>query len=72
MTAFVINFNRRTGEVEVTSFAEPGGHRAAILERLRREAERDDPDLEVVSLISDSLETVKQTHGRYFDQLVEH
>ena len=27
---------------------------------------RDDPDLEVVVLGADSLETLKRTHGRYF------
>lgn len=70
MTGFVITYHRRTGDVDVTSFPEPDGHRKAMRERLRREAEGLDPDVEIVSLISDSLETVKQTHRRYFDQLV--
>jgi hypothetical protein len=35
-------------------------------ERLRLEAVRADPDIEIAALISDSLETLEQTHSRYF------
>lgn len=70
MTGFVITYHRRTGEVEVTSFPEPHGHREAMRERLRLEAAGLEPDVEIVSLVSDSLETVQQTHKRYFDHLV--
>lgn len=69
MVGIVIAYHRRTGEVDVTEFAEPSGHREAMRERLRREAASHDPDLEIVSLVSDSLETVKQTHSRYFEHL---
>lgn len=34
--------------------------------RLERE-HRNDPDLEIVLIGSDSLETIRQTHGNYFD-----
>ncbi len=65
MTSFVIEYNRRTGESHVTTFAE-GGNREALRHRLRLEDERVDPDVEIVSLVSDSLETVRRTHSRYF------
>lgn len=70
MTAFVISYHRRSGAVDIAEFPGPEGHRAAMRERFRREAERADPDLEIVSLVSDSLETVQQTHRRYFGQVV--
>jgi hypothetical protein len=34
--------------------------------RLEREAGREDTDVEIVSITSDSLETVRRTHSRYF------
>ena len=66
MSGFVIQYNRRTGASEVTSFTEPGGHREALQLRLRLEAERQDDDIEIVSIVSDSLDTVRRTHSRYF------
>lgn len=66
MPGFVIQYNRRTRANTVTSFTAPDGHREAFKERLRLERENQDPDVEIVSLGSDSLETVKKTHSRYF------
>lgn len=66
MPAFVIEYNRRTGEHKVTPFMERDGHRSAFQERLRLERSRVDADVEIVSLIGDSLDTIKQTHSRYF------
>jgi hypothetical protein len=34
--------------------------------RLKLEAERTNSDVEIVALISDSLDTLHQTHSRYF------
>ncbi|WP_136518405.1 hypothetical protein [Cellulomonas telluris] len=65
MTAFVIAYNRRTGERKVEEYAGPGGYREAFERRLRIEGSAD-PDVEVVSLVSDSLATIKRTHSRYF------
>ncbi len=70
MTAFLITYHRRTGAVNVTEYQGSDGRRQAMRERFRLEAERVDPDIEIVSLNSDSLETVKQTHSRYFHELV--
>ena len=66
MTSFVIAYNRRTGEREVTEFSGEGSQAEAMRLRVKLEAERDDRDVEVVSLVSDSLETVQKTHSRYF------
>lgn len=66
MPGFVIQYNRRTGQSHVTSFAEKNGNRAALRHRLQLESERVDADIEIVSVVSDSLETVRRTHSRYF------
>lgn len=66
MTAYVIEYNRISGEAKVTEFSEPGGHRSALEMRLALEAVRESGDVEIVSLVSDSLETVRKTHSRYF------
>ena len=66
MAGFVIQYNRRTGKSRVTTFAENGGHRAALKHRLQLESERVDGDVEIVSVVSDSLDTVRRTHSRYF------
>lgn len=66
MSGFVIEYNRRSGDRRVTEFAGSEGHRQALLRRLELERERSNLDWEIVSLNSDSLETVKKTHSRYF------
>ncbi|BBX17709.1 hypothetical protein CRI77_10295 [Mycolicibacterium duvalii] len=63
MRGFVIQFNRRTGNRRVTEFATP---HEAMEYRLQMDAERVDEDIEIVALISESLETVRRTHSRYF------
>jgi hypothetical protein len=63
MPGYVIEFNRRTRARRVRKFAD---HREAMRERLRLEAGRTNSDIEIVSLISDSLKTLEQTHSRYF------
>lgn len=66
MPGYVIEYNRITGDRLVTAFPGADGHKAALLERLRLEKLRPSDDWEVVSLNSDSLETVQKTHSRYF------
>jgi hypothetical protein len=66
MPGYVIEYNRITGDRTVLEFPGPSGHREALLARLRIEKERPSEDWEIVSLNSDSLETVKKTHSRYF------
>ena len=70
MSGFVIEYHRKTRESRVTSFAGEQGYREAFAERLRLEAENTDPDVEIVSLVSDSLESARATHSRYFENEV--
>lgn len=74
MPGYLIVYNRRSREWSVTEFPGGQGHRAAMLERLDRERTNEDPDVEIAALSSDSLDTVKKTHSRYFEgqQLVAH
>lgn len=66
MPGMVIQYNRRTGHSDVTSFDSPDGHRRAFDERVRLEQLRHDPEVEIVSLAGSSLEMIRQTHRRYF------
>ncbi|MDQ1127547.1 hypothetical protein QE428_002580 [Microbacterium sp. SORGH_AS 505] len=68
MAGFVIEYNRRTGERRVHSFPGSEGHREALRRRLELEKVRSDFDWEIVSLNSDSIETVERTHARYFER----
>lgn len=66
MAGFVIEYNRRTRDWSVTEFLSETGHREALRLRLERERNRTDKDIEIVSLVSDSLQTIQKTHARYF------
>ena len=66
MPGFLIVYNRITGEVAVTEFLSETGHREAMQARLDLEETRTDPDVEIMSIGSDSLDTVRVTHSRYF------
>lgn len=66
MPGFVVEYNRATGDHHVTEFLGLDGHRAALKFRLERERDRPSDEWEIVSLNSDSLETVHRTHSRYF------
>jgi len=70
MSGFVIEYNRKNRESRVTSFAGEDGFREAFNERLRLEAENQNPDVEIVSLVSDSVESARVTHSRYFENVV--
>ncbi|WP_416562767.1 hypothetical protein [Nocardia testacea] len=65
---FLILYKRRSGEYQVIEYGGQEGRRAALSERLRLEASDEFPgeEFEVAALFSDSLESVKKTHSRYF------
>jgi hypothetical protein len=63
MPGYVIEYNRKTRERRITEFDTP---HEAMEYRLKLEAERGDMDVEIVALVSKSLDTLKQTHSRYF------
>lgn len=66
MPGFVIEYNRRTGDRLVTEFRGRDGHRRALIRRLELEKQRPTAEWEIVSLNSDSIDTVMKTHSRYF------
>ncbi|WP_075725520.1 hypothetical protein [Corynebacterium aquilae] len=63
MPSFLITYNRRSGVVSVREFADPI---EAAVERVNRALESTDTDTEIVTVSSASLESVKQSHSRYF------
>lgn len=63
MPGYVIEYNRRTRTRRITEF--PSLHRA-VEHRLALEAGRADLDIEIAAVSSKSLETLRQTHSRYF------
>ena len=68
MSGFLLVYHRKSGRLErLEEFGGPEGARDALRERLRVEKENRDPDVEVVALNSDSEETLRRTHSRYFN-----
>lgn len=63
MKTFVIKYRRPSGDVEYTEF---DTFSEAMELRHFLEQENSDPDVEIVSLSADSLDTIKRTHRRYF------
>lgn len=63
MAGFVIEYNRRTRARYVTEFATI---REAVQYRLKLEDERTERNVETAALSSKTLDTLKQTHSRYF------
>jgi hypothetical protein len=63
MAGFVIEYNRHTGTSRVTEFTTA---REAMEYRLELEAARTNRNVEIAALSSRSLDTLKQTHSRYF------
>lgn len=66
MAGFLVMYNRRTGAMQLETFPGDRGHRAALQKRFELEEQRVDPDIEIVSLNADSIETLRSTHSRYF------
>lgn len=67
MSGFLIQYNRRSRAVSVDEFPGPDGYREAFKRRLELEQVREDRDVEIASLNSDSMETIRRTHARYFE-----
>jgi hypothetical protein len=66
MSGFLIEYNRRSSDWRLTEYEGETGPRRAMIERLRLERERADADWEIAALASDSLDTLRKTHSRYF------
>jgi len=67
MSGFLVEYHRKNQEWKVTEFPGENGHREALVKRIELESSRPSEDWEIVSLNSDSLETIKKTHARYFE-----
>lgn len=63
MKAFLIQYERPTGELEVESFDSLVD---ATAERLRLDRVNSNPDLEIVAVASEDLEHLRVSHARYF------
>jgi hypothetical protein len=71
MSYFLLVYDRSTGALELTEFAEDEAPRASR-ERFERElAERGRPEMEVVILRSPSRAALERTHARYFKSVSE-
>lgn len=68
MADFIITYKRNSGESFIEQFSDST---QALKERLRREAAIDDPDIEIAHISSPSLESLKESHSRYFMGIVE-
>jgi hypothetical protein len=66
MTSFLVQYDRRTGDLDVTPFDGDRAREEALSARFRAELTRPSRDVEVVVLAADSLDELKRTHGRYF------
>ncbi|WP_142027339.1 hypothetical protein [Blastococcus colisei] len=64
--SFLLLYNRRSGALAVQEFSGPDSRARALRERFREERARTDKDLEVVVVTAETLDEVKNTHGRYF------
>lgn len=65
MKYFLIIYRRQTGKMELLQEFEDQG--VALEERFRLERElRGDTGIEIVVLGAESLEALKESHGRYF------
>lgn len=62
MIWFLVEYDRRNGEVDVTQFENAATAMSARI-KLERAAR---PHVEIAVLASDSLESLRATHGRYF------
>lgn len=66
MSGFLIEYNRRSSDWRLTEYTGEAGPRNAMINRLRLERERTDGDWEIAALASDSLDSLQETHSRYF------
>jgi hypothetical protein caurA7_06963 len=63
MPGFLIQYHRLSGRVTCTRF---DTLRDALLERLRLDSVRTDPNIENVAISAESEESLRCTHARYF------
>lgn len=65
MLSFVVEYNRRTGESKITEYEDIA---AATRERFRLMNVRADENVEIATILGRSLDAIRKTHSRYFEQ----
>lgn len=69
---FLVVYRVAQGAANVSEYSH-GQYEAALDDyRSAEQAHRDDPEVEVVLLSADSLESLMATHGRFFEQSRRH
>lgn len=63
MIAYLIQYQRRTGEMALERF---DSLRDATVERLKLDRSNTDPDLEIVAIASESENHLRVSHSQYF------
>ncbi|MBF6300441.1 hypothetical protein IU459_23260 [Nocardia amamiensis] len=68
MSGFLVLYKRQSGEYQIVEYDGSEGDRAALDHRLLLESEGKfaEDKFEIAVLSADSLESVKETHSRYF------
>lgn len=66
MTGFLIEYHRPTGDWSVQEFPGETGRAEALEASFRMEKRRSSSEYEIAVLTTDSLETLRSTHSRYF------
>lgn len=69
MKYFLVEYNRQTEDVSLTTYEEGERDQAALATREREMSKA--PYMEVVLLGADSEETIRLTHSRYFSRMRE-
>lgn len=67
MTGFLVEYHRPSGDWSITEFPGERGRAEALRESFELERSRANTDYEIAVLATDSLETLKRTHSRYFN-----
>lgn len=71
MKHYLLQYNRRTGQLRHSEYEGDVGRREALRARLEAERGTKDADLEIVVISARSLDEVRRTHGRYFSSVTE-
>lgn len=66
MSGFLIEYHRPTGDWSVQEFPGGSGRAEALEASFRMEKRRANSDYEIAVLTTDSIETLRSTHSRYF------
>lgn len=69
MARYLLQFNRLTGQVSLTTFTGTDAGRRAMHARFRADAARESADVEIVVLQARDEEELRKTHRRYFESL---